>query len=174
MSTAARRCSAITRSYSSQSSCSPPAAVKIARSKSRSPSASSQGWGSSGPASSARPSTAAHCQPLRKVAVTWGRARRFASLTGPDRDQGQDGLPGRGMGQDAGVDQRRLDRAVGSQRRHHHQAALVAGQRCCFLKGDGIGACHDNPLSMGPDDAPSAPIARGGDSWCERGFFAKR
>ena len=29
-------------------------------------------------------------------------------------------------------------------------------------------------LSVGPDDAPSTPIAPGGGSWCERGFSAKR
>jgi hypothetical protein len=83
ISTAVRFCSAITRSYSDQSSWEPPAAVKISRSSSRRRSASSHGCGSSGPASSARPSTVAHCQPFRKVVVTCGRARRLASLTFP-------------------------------------------------------------------------------------------
>jgi len=50
-STMVRRCSAITRSYSAQLSCSPPAATNTSRSNSRSRSESSHGCGSSGPAS---------------------------------------------------------------------------------------------------------------------------
>ena len=74
--TAARRSAAITRSYSSKSSCVPPAAVNISRSSRRSRSAPMPGSGSSGPASSTGPSTAAHCQPARSTTVARGCSRR--------------------------------------------------------------------------------------------------
>src|SRR5919198_2712864 len=73
----------MTRSYVSQSSCVPPAAVKMSRRRTRRRSASTPGSGSSGPASWTGPSTVTHAQPLRNVSVARGRARRFARLRAP-------------------------------------------------------------------------------------------
>src|SRR4051812_19249824 len=75
----------MTRSYSSQSSCVPPAALNASRSKGRSCAASTPWYGSSGPMSSASPSTAAQSQLARATTVIVGRARMFASFRVPPR-----------------------------------------------------------------------------------------
>src|SRR6266508_4232661 len=84
-STATRRSAAITRSYSSQSSCVPPAAVNTSRSSRGTPSASNPTSASSGPASWTGPSTATHSHPARNTTVARGRARRLACLRVPPR-----------------------------------------------------------------------------------------
>ena len=57
--------------------------VKISRSRSRSRSSSTAGFGSSGPISSAVPSTVAHSQPARRLTAIVGSARRWSSLRVP-------------------------------------------------------------------------------------------
>ena len=81
-------------------------------------------------------------------------------------DRARDGGKRCEVGLDPSYQMKSAFRLKLTQRRNHHQAALVAGQGGCFLKGGGIGACHD--------DAPSAPIVRVGGSCGERGFSAKR
>ena len=83
--TATRRSSAMTRSYSCQSSWVPPAARKISRSSRRSRSWSIRSVGSSGPISCASPSTVAHVQPRRNVREQDGRIRRWRCLSVPPR-----------------------------------------------------------------------------------------
>ena len=93
----------------------PPQAVNTSRRRSRRCSAPcSHRWVSSGPASSAVPSTVAHCQPLRNVTASWGRARRLASDSSVG-DKAQHGQVGGRVCNDAGVDQRCLDGVIGPQ-----------------------------------------------------------
>ena len=79
----------MTRSYSSQSSWVPPAARNTSRRSARRASASTPAIGSSGPITSADPSTVAHCHPARTTIVAksgweWVAVEGPAELCGPD------------------------------------------------------------------------------------------
>ena len=81
--TAARRCSAITRSNVVQSSCVPPAARKMARTNSGRPLGSKPVRGSSGPTISQNSSTAPTPVPSERRPVPRGRALKLDSLVLP-------------------------------------------------------------------------------------------
>ena len=111
-STAVRPSAAITRSYSAQSSCSPPAAAKISRSSRRRSSWSTPASGSSGPHSSTVPSTVIHAHPARhEQGRRGGRSQQCPSLRVPPR--ATNAATRRSlhrMGHHARVDHRRLER----------------------------------------------------------------
>ena len=78
--TAARRSSAITRSYSSQSSCDPPAALNTWRRSAGIADGGTPSISSSGPQMVVGPSTATHCHPLWNTTVARPVRRRWTSF----------------------------------------------------------------------------------------------
>ena len=128
-STAVRPCSRIVRSYSSQSSWVPPAAVKMSRSRrARMSSELEPGLrivraGEFGATLDRGP-----LPPLPECHRDLRPGPQVGQFDPAVGDETQCRLAGRWVGQRSGVDQRRLDRVVGAQSRHHGQAVVVPGQ----------------------------------------------
>ena len=78
--------------------------------------------------SCADPSTVAHCQPARAVTVV-GVGAQVGQLAGTaDGDQCDDRLIGQRMGQNSGVDDRRLGAAIATQRGEYNEALVFGGE----------------------------------------------
>ena len=101
------------------------AAEDEARSSAGRAPASTPAIGSSGPAMSTGPSAEAHSQPLRMVTVARRAARQQRELPGcTGHDHADDLITADRVGQHAGIDDRRVHRAVGVGRRHHGQESF--------------------------------------------------